>query len=577
MDSSPFLDVLGTGYVPNIEQKSQLRYLVKGYSDKIESIDDQIRQLVAQRTELHILRDQHDALLSNESRPYESLPPEVLAQIFLHCLPTNSYPACDVKECPLLLTTVCRSWREVASSTPRLWSSIKITIPALPTTRLFEAVKRSYMDLCLKKIAGINAWLHRSGCLPISFSVHLPRRHPFSSPHHYEGKVLAVFVGNLFRHSSRWERAVMDISTWGSLNHTGIDFIDGSSPIPDFPLLKALQINSLYWIAPSGGPLHEWQRTLIQVPSLRELVVQFFDRPLDLPVRWENIVRLDLLNSIDDCHSLGNHASIPIDDALDVLKHCSSIQSFGVIIIDELPPRTVKPRDPPIRLAHLDALNLEILCDEPDFGAPFLAGVFLDSLLTPSLLDLSVKMRGRPTADEWVDGRFITELVGRSDCHLLSLSLCLPILDRSVIEVLNATPGLISLHLEEVRGWTIDGDRTSTITDFLLESLSPDGGFTRVPLTSCPSNLEHITLTLCRWKSETRRSMASFARAWKTNLVAGETRVGKLKKITLGFADLQPVREGIENVLTDERLDRLEDWKPAWRYLEPHELYYRDD
>ncbi|KAF8870925.1 hypothetical protein BD779DRAFT_1578404 [Infundibulicybe gibba] len=52
------------------------------------------------------------------------LSPEVLGEIFLHCLPPDewgSFSACDA---PWLLTKVCQSWRELALSTPLLWSRL---------------------------------------------------------------------------------------------------------------------------------------------------------------------------------------------------------------------------------------------------------------------------------------------------------------------------------------------------------------------------------------------------------------------------------------------------------------------
>ncbi|KAF8874603.1 hypothetical protein BD779DRAFT_249554 [Infundibulicybe gibba] len=57
------------------------------------------------------------------------LPPEVLGEIFLHCLPLRkwgSFSACDA---PWLLTKVCRSWREVVLSTPLLWSGLPFLGP----------------------------------------------------------------------------------------------------------------------------------------------------------------------------------------------------------------------------------------------------------------------------------------------------------------------------------------------------------------------------------------------------------------------------------------------------------------
>ncbi|KAJ7757617.1 hypothetical protein B0H16DRAFT_1314456, partial [Mycena metata] len=56
-----------------------------------------------------------------------SLPPEVVSNIFVECLPrrldTGSLDrgVPNAKLAPLLLLQVCRTWRAIAVSTPHLW------------------------------------------------------------------------------------------------------------------------------------------------------------------------------------------------------------------------------------------------------------------------------------------------------------------------------------------------------------------------------------------------------------------------------------------------------------------------
>ncbi|KAJ7029406.1 hypothetical protein C8F04DRAFT_875506, partial [Mycena alexandri] len=51
--------------------------------------------------------------------PILTIPLEILAEIFVHCLPERTTP--DPKHAPQLLCQICRQFREVAMSTPRLW------------------------------------------------------------------------------------------------------------------------------------------------------------------------------------------------------------------------------------------------------------------------------------------------------------------------------------------------------------------------------------------------------------------------------------------------------------------------
>ncbi|KAJ7803865.1 hypothetical protein B0H13DRAFT_1473793, partial [Mycena leptocephala] len=51
-----------------------------------------------------------------------SVPPEITATIFGHCLPALSSPS--LHEAPMLLTRICHQWREISLDTPALWASL---------------------------------------------------------------------------------------------------------------------------------------------------------------------------------------------------------------------------------------------------------------------------------------------------------------------------------------------------------------------------------------------------------------------------------------------------------------------
>ncbi|KAJ7762607.1 hypothetical protein B0H16DRAFT_1263925, partial [Mycena metata] len=52
--------------------------------------------------------------------PVLTLPVEITTEIFVRCLPRYSaYPSGNVA--PMLLGRICRQWRNIACSTPRLW------------------------------------------------------------------------------------------------------------------------------------------------------------------------------------------------------------------------------------------------------------------------------------------------------------------------------------------------------------------------------------------------------------------------------------------------------------------------
>ncbi|KAJ7982993.1 hypothetical protein DFH06DRAFT_904033, partial [Mycena polygramma] len=63
------------------------------------------------------------------------LPVEVNSEIFIHCLPSGPEGFDSIKydrmkprsrNAPLLLLQICRTWRDIALGTPRLWSTVKL-------------------------------------------------------------------------------------------------------------------------------------------------------------------------------------------------------------------------------------------------------------------------------------------------------------------------------------------------------------------------------------------------------------------------------------------------------------------
>ncbi|KAJ7166746.1 hypothetical protein C8R46DRAFT_1271683, partial [Mycena filopes] len=52
--------------------------------------------------------------------PILTIPVEITAEILGHCLPDTPAPP-SLRIAPMMLTRICRQWRNIACSTPRLW------------------------------------------------------------------------------------------------------------------------------------------------------------------------------------------------------------------------------------------------------------------------------------------------------------------------------------------------------------------------------------------------------------------------------------------------------------------------
>ncbi|KAF7302248.1 F-box domain-containing protein [Mycena indigotica] len=92
---------------------------------RIARLNDQIN---AQERLLDQLKMSRDALLSElectATYPVLTLPPEIVSEIFFHCLSQPNFISQD--EAPLVLLKICKKWTQIAKSTPSLWQTLYI-------------------------------------------------------------------------------------------------------------------------------------------------------------------------------------------------------------------------------------------------------------------------------------------------------------------------------------------------------------------------------------------------------------------------------------------------------------------
>ncbi|KAG1806169.1 uncharacterized protein BJ212DRAFT_1201535, partial [Suillus subaureus] len=102
-------------------QLDKVLHDISGLQTVMDGIHTLQQQLVEQKNKIVESINLHKRLVS----PLWRSPTEVLSQIFSHCLP--QIPKLDRLQlpskltAPMLLTRICRQWREVAVGTPNLW------------------------------------------------------------------------------------------------------------------------------------------------------------------------------------------------------------------------------------------------------------------------------------------------------------------------------------------------------------------------------------------------------------------------------------------------------------------------
>ncbi|KAF7310166.1 F-box domain-containing protein [Mycena indigotica] len=165
---SPFEDILHTNTVPSDAQSEEMRSFLTPHRQALNKLDDEVQRLERllenvnqQRKELYTWLAAHDKLLS----PMRRLPDDVVRVVFAHTLPTTRHAALSADEGPLLLTSICRHWRELALSTPRLWAAVHVVLPREPDGTSGATLASQ-----------VSTWIGRSGAVPLSVSmVHVRR------------------------------------------------------------------------------------------------------------------------------------------------------------------------------------------------------------------------------------------------------------------------------------------------------------------------------------------------------------------------------------------------------------------
>lgn len=324
----------------------------------------------------------HEALTSPAR---SSLPPELLGEIFLRCLPQTNYVTPSSDECPLVLTRVCRHWRAVALSTPRLWASLSISLLRAGTT---SGDKYKH-------------WLEKARNVPLSIRVvhdmdHSDGKEPLSI------QWLRPFLG---RCSDLW---------WHG------------------PPVQGLLDNSVQSLSRFQVTFHK-ANFLVSIPSptpqLRSAVLQSltFDlrslRSIDLP--WHQLLELKI-----------QFALVSSATFLQVIGLCTQAQRVSVssICMDALPQTDLQPF-PLISTVNHSIHRFEVNVIRAGLGSLF------EALTLPALEELVIRFCS-PDGHPWPHKQF-PAFVTRSKCPLKWLTVHRNKGAQShLTEYLNMLPGL---------------------------------------------------------------------------------------------------------------------------------------
>ena len=354
------------------------------------------------------------------------LPPELMSHIFA-IYTDNFNSSVDIRApCnrggPLRLGAVSKLWREVAFSTPRLWNTINIQI-YFPCNNI------------IPKIEITKQWLDRSRHLPLYLSLRITA----AAERPLEPRLLGPLFGLIRNLAPRWHTLVLNIPP-----ELYTLFIDDLTCAPLLHTLKFVdQI-------PQRGRF-----LLAQTPSLKylEISTHFLS---DIAIEWGNITHFQ-----SDCLS--------IDEFFEILRLAGRLTSCRLRgISDHLDLH-------PIPTTPLTHLTLERLYLIPNDVYEDVMGDFFDLLVFPSLKRFGY---GCTNTCPFPLNRLIS-LFNRSQCQLTHFELSGKLGEINMddlIPLFSALPTITHLKLGDIKDRGDDSGNQGTMTDKLLQELTPAEG-----------------------------------------------------------------------------------------------------
>jgi hypothetical protein len=346
---TPFTHYLQSNQAPSEDEIREIKALRANPLEEISIIDVEIEQIEGvlnslKRKRAHIQEsiDDYNIILS----PVRRLSMDILGVIFTHCLATHRNPIMSASEAPILLTQICRDWRSIALSIPRLWSRLYI-----PT---FRRVRHDFPEVFPYVLDGehrmeahaeeVQRWLRLSAACPLAITL-MPSVDPASHPPLWDA---------IIQSSRRWQQLEL-----GYLSPESDDLTRLLSLSPDdLCMLRELRIYSLY---PSVNPHTQevqenlWHQSgLLTAQGLRSISIAdmrqtyAFPALAGIPPNWKNLNHLFI------------HSRIWLGLARQMLSYCCNLVACLLEIAgynDTIPNASIILSS--CNLPHLTFLSLE--------------------------------------------------------------------------------------------------------------------------------------------------------------------------------------------------------------------------
>lgn len=408
--SSSILRLLGTNCAAPDIQRDEVRSLLVEPKAELEAVENDITTLQARladyerrKRELVSYVEDLDALLS----PIRRMPPEIMSRIFEFCgdIGARGPHAEPSKRAPLLLGSVCRSWRALSFAIPRLWTTLYLRLPTGGTFVKQEEILR--------------AWLERSRLFPVSlwlWNDFLTDDMPVS----FLRKLSDIIAEN----SDRWKAIFIHFPAYDQ-DWESFDALVRCH----FPNLEELEIS------PQFTPWEPFKPELF--PKLRELQVPAGSMPNShktLP--WTQLTHLTLR---------GGYRTTNIEELLQILS-CAPLLSYLHVEISQY--RSERKWDEQFDRITMPSLHTLVLVTITSHEECI--NHFMDALILPHLRDFQLLTRVwdcSRMATAWCHDSFLSLLL-RSKCSINHFTLhASNITGAQLREIMEQCPSLVLLKL----------------------------------------------------------------------------------------------------------------------------------
>ena len=329
---NPFSHYLQSNQAPSEDEICEIKALRAKPLEEISSIDVEIERTECilnslKRKRVHIQESIND--FNTILAPVRRLPMDVLGLIFGHCLTTHRNPVMSVSEAPILLTQICRDWRSIALSTPRLWS--RLYVPTLrnvvgfgPDVLPHDLGKERRMEGYTEEV---QRWLRLSAPCPLAITLMPESNLGYHPP----------LLDSIIQSSRRWQQLELGCPLPPASESELLTRLLSLSP-DDLSMLREVRIYSLN---PKFN-LHSlevredlWYRSgLLTAQGLRSISIADMPRshafPAGIPPNWKNLNRLFIHSPIliRLAHSLLNYCRNLVACLLEITEQWEDIETI---------------------------------------------------------------------------------------------------------------------------------------------------------------------------------------------------------------------------------------------------------